>query len=106
MMPWALSGLVYDVGGRTVAVQPDTQMVLWMLDCVTAELYAPGVQLGSGSGRKACEQVLACAVPALTPRMRPLTVSARAEPVAVDIRVRARIDVAGRFSGMAERSRG
>src|SRR5882757_482309 len=91
MMPWALSGLVYEVGGRTVAVQPDTQMVLLMVDCVTAELYEPGVQVESGSGRYAWEQVLAWAVPALTPTMRPLRVSARTEPPTADIRVRERM---------------
>jgi hypothetical protein len=50
-MPWALSGLVYEVGGRMVAVHPDTQMVLWMLDWVTLGLYEPGVQDRSCSGR-------------------------------------------------------
>lgn len=41
-------------------------MVLWMLDWVTSELYAPGVQFESGNGRYAWEQVLACAGRAVT----------------------------------------
>jgi hypothetical protein len=38
-------------GGRTVAVQPETQIVLSMVACVTAGLSAPGVQAGSGRAR-------------------------------------------------------
>jgi hypothetical protein len=49
--------LVYDTGGRIVAVHPDTQMVEPMVDCVTLGLSAPGVQTESGSGRYRCEQV-------------------------------------------------
>ena len=63
MMPCAFSGLVYDVGGRTVAVQPDTHIVEPMLDWVTSGLYEPGVQLESGRAGGACEQVLASAPP-------------------------------------------
>jgi len=36
---------VYDVGGRTVAVQPGTQMVLAMFACVTADEKTPGGSL-------------------------------------------------------------
>src|SRR5579884_1221221 len=35
-------------GGRTVAVQPSTQIVLSIVAWVTAGLSAPGVQVGSG----------------------------------------------------------
>ena len=39
-----------------VAVQPDTQMVEWIVAWVTAGLSAPGVRLGSGSpGRRSAE---------------------------------------------------
>ena len=36
-------------GGRTVLVQPDTQIVLPIVACVTAGLSAPGVHVGSRS---------------------------------------------------------
>jgi hypothetical protein len=51
MMPCAVSGLVQDVEDRTVSVQPDTQMVLWMFDWVRSGLCEPGVQDESGNGR-------------------------------------------------------
>jgi hypothetical protein len=41
------------VGGRTVEVQPDTQIVELMVLWVTTEYVAPGWQNGSGSGRYA-----------------------------------------------------
>jgi hypothetical protein len=41
--------LVTEVGGRTVAVQPDRQIVSWILAWVTPALIAPGVQPGSGN---------------------------------------------------------
>ena len=56
-----------------VAVQPETQMVEPIVDCVTSGFSAPGVQAGSGSGKSACEQVasvvagLASATPARPP---------------------------------------
>src|SRR5437763_14021644 len=65
-MPCVFNLFVYDVDGRIVAVQPDTQIVELMVDCVTSGLVAPGVHDGSGSGRYAWEQSgseLACAVP-------------------------------------------
>ncbi|HWG25606.1 hypothetical protein [Actinospica sp.] len=46
-----MSLLVYEVDGRMVLVQPDTQMVESMVSCVTSGLSTPGVQDGSGSGR-------------------------------------------------------
>jgi hypothetical protein len=45
------------VGGRMVAVQPDTQIVEPIEAWVTSGLSAPGVQAGSGNGRSACEHV-------------------------------------------------
>jgi hypothetical protein len=44
-----LSSVVYEDGGRMVAVQPDTQMVEWIVAWVTAGLSAPGVRAGFGS---------------------------------------------------------
>jgi hypothetical protein len=40
----SFSGSVTLVDGRWVAVQPWTQIVLPMVDCVTALFTAPGVQ--------------------------------------------------------------
>src|SRR5713101_4175736 len=49
----SLRDVVYDDGGRTVEVQPETQMVEWIDDCVTSGLVAPGVRAGSRpSGRR------------------------------------------------------
>src|SRR4051812_50192571 len=62
-MPCFFRALVYEVGGRTVAVQPETQMVLSMVDGVTSGLVAPGVHEESGKGSFAVEQVAASAVP-------------------------------------------
>jgi hypothetical protein len=42
--------VVFEVDGRTVAVQPDLQMVWLMLACVEPLLIVAGVQCGSGSG--------------------------------------------------------
>jgi hypothetical protein len=42
------SGSVLLSGGRTVAVQPSTQIVRPVVVCVTAGLSALGVQVGSG----------------------------------------------------------
>jgi hypothetical protein len=43
-----------DSGGLIVAVQPDTQIVEWIVAWVTAGFSAPGVSAGSGSpGRRA-----------------------------------------------------
>ena len=50
MMPCFLNPLVYLVDGRIVAVQPDTQIVEPIVDCVTSGFFAPGVRPGSGSG--------------------------------------------------------
>jgi hypothetical protein len=47
---------------RTVAVQPETQMVLWMVDWVTSGC---SVQEESGSGSLEVEQVEAWTVPAV-----------------------------------------
>ena len=44
----AFSGSVMLSGGRTVAVQPSTQIVRSIVAWVTAGLRAPGVQVGSG----------------------------------------------------------
>jgi hypothetical protein len=43
------NAFVYEVGGRIVSVQPDTQTVEPMVAWVTAGLSAPGVKAGSGS---------------------------------------------------------
>src|SRR5882757_127674 len=72
-MPCFFRALVYEVGGRTVAVQPETQMVLLMVDWVTSGLVAPGVQEASGKGSLAVEQVAADAVPG---RDRPAAITA------------------------------
>jgi hypothetical protein len=42
------SASVMDSGGRTVDVQPGTQIVRSIVACVTLGLSAPGVQRGSG----------------------------------------------------------
>lgn len=44
-----LSAWVYDVDGRTVAVHPGTQIVLWTLACVMSAENAPG---GSWKGER------------------------------------------------------
>src|SRR6516225_879962 len=44
----AFSGSVMLSAGRTVSVQPSTQIVLSIVACVTAGLSAPGVQARSG----------------------------------------------------------
>src|SRR5215470_12002048 len=62
-MPCFFRALVYEVGGRTVAVQPETQIVLSMVDWVTSGLKAPGVQVASGKGSLAVEQLAAWAAP-------------------------------------------
>src|SRR5450759_919483 len=50
---WILSPVVYEEGGRTVAVQPETQIVEPIVACVTDGLKAPGVRTRLGSpGRR------------------------------------------------------
>src|SRR6266581_4367788 len=44
--------VVYEDGGRTVAVQPDTQIVDPIVAWVTSGFRAPGVNAGSGSPGK------------------------------------------------------
>ncbi len=39
---------VTEVGGRTLAVQPETQIVVWIVACVTSGFVAPGVHTASG----------------------------------------------------------
>lgn len=39
---------MYETGGRTVAVHPETQIVLRVFPCVTRGLIAPGVNLVLG----------------------------------------------------------
>ena len=50
------SGSVMDSGGRTVVVQPLWQIVEPIVDCVTAGLSAPGVQLEDGLERQAAQR--------------------------------------------------
>jgi hypothetical protein len=47
----------YVVGGRTVAVQPDMQMVAPIVAGVTSGFKAPGVHAGSGKGPRAAQLV-------------------------------------------------
>ncbi len=42
------SGSVIVSEGRTVSVHPSTQIVRWIVACLTAGFKAPGVQAGSG----------------------------------------------------------
>src|SRR3954469_9216492 len=56
-MSFRFSGAVYDTSGRTVAVQPGLQIVVWMFFCVTLEYVEPGVHLGSGSWPTATQWV-------------------------------------------------
>jgi hypothetical protein len=53
---FAFRALVHDVSGRTVLVQPDTQIIRSMVSWATSGLVAPGVQDESGSGRYDVEQ--------------------------------------------------
>src|SRR2546423_1419796 len=54
-----------------VDVQPDTQIVEWIVPCVTFGFSAPGVQAGSGSGAYEVEQTAsACAAGVVGPASR------------------------------------
>jgi len=58
------SGSVMLSGGRTVSVQPSTQIVRSIVAGVTAGLSAPGVQ--AGSGREYSPEPIAWQEPALS----------------------------------------
>ena len=79
---------MYETGGRTVAVQPDTQIVLRMFDWVTAGLMAPGVSCLFGNP-EASEYV--AAPQAVSPRVAARMMLVATSTELFDV-LRARVD--------------